>query len=1215
MRYLILILLMLSGALSAQTEDTRFKIFIRNLDGTGANATNVYIQHMSTSDTFNLSAVSGKVGEYRRDNVPFGKYQIYANGSLQTTSQFFATNRIYDFIVNLDPDGNHQIDTQGYEDNSITGAKIASSEVVKSINSLRDNVVLAAGSGVGIASNGSDTLTISSTGGGSGGGDITAVIPGAGLSGGGSAGDVSLYVGANDITGAMVADESLTADDIADDGISGAELQDNIVDNTKLAIDAVTNAKVADDAIDSTNIADRAVKGPEIADDAIISRHIADDAVTGAMIGDDQVSGTHIADGAVDAAQLAALSVTTAKLQSQSVTSAKIANGAVDAAQIANDAVGSNEISADAVGTSEISDGSITNADIGDNQVIKNIRVNATNITADSLVFANGSNATITTSNDTVYFNSTGGSGGGSPADNSTIQVVDDSLQIHTSYLDSLQRVFYGYKPIDSYLMFGFSSPQNLRISHSFDAINWKVVSETGFGDNDLRDPSPIQYQDGNFYICFTAGSIGSNGYFAIARSENLVNWVEHDTISVPWTDVQKTWSPRFFVDDNGDIYIIVGVRRVNSTDFRMYITQPLTADLTEWADFQMISGDFPQHWQDGTIIKKDSLYYLYYNDYSAAITGTIGYSTSLYIDHGYSYQGSISGFGTGYEGPEIVHISGDTLYHLYADDLITGGSDGLHYGISTNGMQSWSSATTISTDASGVDRNSRILRVRNAPLFPRMATGKFNAKRISTSALGGEEGAEYFKPGTVDTPDTLVKYINKEFRAFPQGLLNKANSIWDDDENTVVHFTFNNQIIETQGHTLTGIGPLDDFRDGPTGGTRSLYFDDASYIKITDPPALDFTGDFTVAAIIKPFRSGNHQIFWKRSGNDGYHLSLNTTNGRPEAFLGDGTNTKTAFGVLSDTLTWQMIHWVVDQTADSITIYTNSQFFARTSFSNVTGGMDNSGDFFLGSSGTTVYFKGLIAEVIAWDTLRSRQTIVDDYERMVYPQSLYQATPTYVFNEFFDGDSVVFQLLLEDTTKEERGHVLTVNGTPSYANGYFDNTTSKAMYFDGSTDYLELADTSTVDFDSSFTIAMVVKFDDAVGFSRAHQICVKRSGTDGYQIAINSGTDEFETFYGDGSSFALDTPGSYTLNVDQWYMLHVVYEDVFERMMVFVDGVFVGEKSYSSVSGTSANIAALSIGKFGGSSNNFKGWMDEIAIYKRALKSTEIALQYSRVQ
>jgi hypothetical protein len=116
----------------------------------------------------------------------------------------------------------------GIADNGVTAAKIASGQVVKSLNGLKDAVTLAAGSNVNITPSG-NTLTIAATGSGgggvpsvngitgavtvagsggttvgtvggtitvssTGGGGITGVTAGTGLTGGGTSGNVTLSV-------------------------------------------------------------------------------------------------------------------------------------------------------------------------------------------------------------------------------------------------------------------------------------------------------------------------------------------------------------------------------------------------------------------------------------------------------------------------------------------------------------------------------------------------------------------------------------------------------------------------------------------------------------------------------------------------------------------------------------------------------------------------------------------------------------------------------------------------------------------------------------------------------------------------------------------------------------------------------------------------------------------------------------------------------------
>ncbi len=92
------------------------------------------------------------------------------------------------------------------------------------------------------------------SGGGGGGGDITAVIAGAGLTGGATSGDATLSVATGGITSAMIQDGAVSLADLAPNSVDSSKIVDGSVSLADLAPSSVDSSKLVDGSIGSADV-------------------------------------------------------------------------------------------------------------------------------------------------------------------------------------------------------------------------------------------------------------------------------------------------------------------------------------------------------------------------------------------------------------------------------------------------------------------------------------------------------------------------------------------------------------------------------------------------------------------------------------------------------------------------------------------------------------------------------------------------------------------------------------------------------------------------------------------------------------------------------------------------------------------------------------------------------------------------------------------------
>ena len=177
-------------------------------------------------------------------------------------------------------------------------------------------------------------------------------------------------------------------------------------------------------------------------------------------------------------------------------------------------------------------------------------------------------------------------------------------------------------------------------------------------------------------------------------------------------------------------------------------------------------------------------------------------------------------------------------------------------------------------------------------------------------------------------------------------------------------------------------------------------------------------------------------------------------------------------------------------------------------------------------------------------------------------------------------------------------------NGNPingiTVGNGQICNAGS----FDGSNDYIEVADNASLDIPQNLTVMAWIR-PDIIPASGLKSIVSK---DENYEFHINS-AGRIYWWWQNSSGAVRSFTSSTTLSANNWYHVAIVYEPGSQRILI--NGVVRGSRSYNET--LINNNDPLHIGADQGfAGREFDGLIDEVKIFERALTTEEINDYYN---
>ena len=378
-------------------------------------------------------------------------------------------------------------------------------------------------------------------------------------------------------------------------------------------------------------------------------------------------------------------------------------------------------------------------------------------------------------------------------------------------------------------------------------------------------------------------------------------------------------------------------------------------------------------------------------------------------------------------------------------------------------------------------------------------------------------------------------------------------------------------------------------------------------YVNCGNDASLDITDAITIEAWVK-FGSvtKSQDIVAKRTAwntPSGYRLAFDYTTVNGIEVRGRHYNYARANNAGLIVGEWYHIVGLLTETGSGNKIYINgvNKTVATSATENLA---SNSLDVIIGSNSpsSTGFFDGTIDDVRIYNYARTQAQILEDYAGGAGRKK--QPIAHWKFDEGYG--TIANNLGIGGTALN--GTLTNMASPATSTSGWTDSgKIGKGLMFDGSDDYVDVGNDSSLDITEAITLNAWVKPNLLSG----DQTIVDKYFWGTYGLLMGYGVDDGIITYRMNIGASDEIVNSLlAVNVGQWSMITATYNG--SNMSIFINGVLSNSTSVSGVIGTNTNV--VYIGRHNDDSwpFYFNGSIDDVKIYNYALTEDEVREEYN---